>query len=811
MFVKKFKDLSKKDVNIAGGKGASLGEMYNSNIPVPNGFVVLSNAFDEFTEKTRLTNEIENELIKVDINKVETVENASEKIILAILKKEFPEKFKQSINKKFDELNTKFVAVRSSATSEDSSDAAWAGQLDTFLNTTKENLLENIKKCWASLFTPRAIFYRFEKKLDKTDVSVAVVIQKMVASQISGIAFSVHPITEDYNQILIEAGIGLGEAIVSGQITPDNYVIRKNDLEIEAKNISEQNKALFRGENGGVEWKNVKENSQKLSDEWILKLSKIIIHIEDHYGFPCDIEWAYENKELYITQSRPITTLTNLDSKKQEIEKKDDESNSNHLADEFIKELNEQSIVPPQHNSSIFVQASGWNFDKYFKEKYHDKTPLPVLVISKGSEGIMYYPFTKLVELCEEYFDNYWNDPTILTRIIETFEKHKEKSEKIYLEINKITKNEKEINNLYGKLEEIYTNTVELNAVSAFSFYFDKNIFEKLILKYKINISDKNKVWGLASKPVTNSFNKQRETYLLELISSKKSFNDIINKCRYFGADYGHIESEKELGKRLKQEYKEFINNPEKAKEKITTYKNELAARTKERERELKKLNKDELKIIYYINKIIELRDLRKDLISKMTLQLFLACEIMFDKFDVSKELIYFYRMDEIIKGEKYFKSIISELKKRKEGYSCLLSYNGTIKEENNFEINKKILEEFVNSKIKPRNKIKGQVAHKGLVKGKVRVVRNKEEFKYFEDGEVLVTGMTRPEFIPLMKKSIAIVTDEGGVTSHAAIISRELKKPCLIGTKDASRILKTGDLVEVDANKGIVKILEKK
>lgn len=316
MIVKKFKELSASDVDIAGGKGASLGEMYNANIPVPNGFVVLSGAFNEFTAKTGLVTEIEGELDKVDIDNVETVEKASENIRSMIFLKNFPEEFKKHIHKEFSELDAEFVAVRSSATSEDSADAAWAGQLDTFLNTTKENLLENIKKCWASLFTPRAIFYRFEKGLDKTDVSVAVVVQKMIASEISGIAFSVHPITEDINQLLIEAGIGLGEAVVSGQITPDNYVVKKDTLEIESKYISEQNRALFRGEEGGVMWVDVREHTQKLSDELIIKLSKIINHIEDHYEFPCDIEWAYAEEELYITQSRPITTLQNVELKK---------------------------------------------------------------------------------------------------------------------------------------------------------------------------------------------------------------------------------------------------------------------------------------------------------------------------------------------------------------------------------------------------------------------------------------------------------------------------------------------------------------
>src|SRR3989338_3707386 len=173
-----------------------------------------------------------------------TIENASKKINALILNAEMPEDIAGEIRKFFKKLKSKFVAVRSSATAEDSSAAAWAGQLESYLNTTKTNLLENVKKCWASLFTPRAIFYRFEKELHKQKISVAVVVQKMVESEVSGIAFSVHPVTQDRNQLIIEAGYGLGEAIVSGQITPDSYVVEKNEEIILDINVVEQNKML---------------------------------------------------------------------------------------------------------------------------------------------------------------------------------------------------------------------------------------------------------------------------------------------------------------------------------------------------------------------------------------------------------------------------------------------------------------------------------------------------------------------------------------------------------------------------------------
>jgi len=304
--------IGKKDTAIAGGKGASLSEMMQAGILVPPGFVISASAFDKFLEETDLNVEIDSILHTVNHKEIHTIENASEKIRALILSAKIPKDITIEIQKSFKELGIKYVAVRSSATAEDSTSAAWAGQLESYLNTTEKNLLENVKKCWASLFTPRAIFYRFEKDLYKQKISVAVVVQKMVESEKAGIAFSVHPVTQDKNQLVIEAAYGLGEAIVSGQITPDSYVIEKYPRRIIDKNVNVQTRGLYRSNKGGNEWRDIPKKrgeEQVLSDKEILELSDIIICIEAHYGFPCDIEWAKEKGKFYIVQSRPITTL----------------------------------------------------------------------------------------------------------------------------------------------------------------------------------------------------------------------------------------------------------------------------------------------------------------------------------------------------------------------------------------------------------------------------------------------------------------------------------------------------------------------
>ena len=223
-----------------------------------------------------------------------------------------PKPIVEAILKEFKKLKYKWVAVRSSATAEDSKIASWAGELDTFLYVNEKNLVETVKKCWASLFTPRAIFYRYEKKLVKTKVSVAVVVQKMVDSEVSGVAFSVHPVTQDRNQLIIEAGYGLGEAIVSGIITPDSYVVHKKEGTILDININIQEKQMIMKPAGGSVLKPVvkaKQDKQKLAGKQIIELAEIIKKIEKHYKCPQDIEWAIVKNKFYILQSRPITTL----------------------------------------------------------------------------------------------------------------------------------------------------------------------------------------------------------------------------------------------------------------------------------------------------------------------------------------------------------------------------------------------------------------------------------------------------------------------------------------------------------------------
>jgi len=310
-FIKDFKEINIKDVALAGGKGANLGELMEIGLPAPPGFVVSAKAFERFLEKADINVEVDAMWRRINIEDTESVEENSEILRDLILKQEFPSDLEKEVLNAFNKLRAKYVAVRSSATAEDSKIDSWAGQLETYLNTKREDLIENIKKCWASLYGPRALFYRVKRGLERKEVNIGVIIQKMIQSEISGVCFTVHPVTKDKNQMVIEAAWGLGEILVSGQITPDTYVIEKDSLEILDINLNLQEKMIIRAEKGNktVSVPKSKRNQQKLSEEKIKKLAHLCIKIENHYKDPQDIEWALEKGNFYIVQSRPITAL----------------------------------------------------------------------------------------------------------------------------------------------------------------------------------------------------------------------------------------------------------------------------------------------------------------------------------------------------------------------------------------------------------------------------------------------------------------------------------------------------------------------
>ncbi|MCL5411907.1 MAG: phosphoenolpyruvate synthase [Patescibacteria group bacterium] len=309
-----FREVDHEDLSLVGGKGANLGELTKIGIPVPQGFIVTSSAYYRFMEETKLIPRIKMLLKDVKADNSELLAEAAELIKKTIAKEKMPVGIVEEIKSSYRKLCGKkdfYVAVRSSATSEDSADASFAGQQRTYLNIIgEEDVVRAVQGCWASLFEPRAIFYRMEKKYDHFKMGIAVPVQQMVQSEVSGIMFTIDPVTNDKGKIIVEAVYGLGEMIVGGAVNPDHFEVNKNGFELASKQIGNQAKQMIKvGEKTKViPVSRAYQSKQKISNQKIIELAKIGKKIENHYLFPQDIEWAYNNSKLYIVQTRPVTT-----------------------------------------------------------------------------------------------------------------------------------------------------------------------------------------------------------------------------------------------------------------------------------------------------------------------------------------------------------------------------------------------------------------------------------------------------------------------------------------------------------------------
>ena len=312
-----FNEVTKNDIALVGGKGANLGEMTNAGIPVPPGFIVTAAAYFDFIEKAGLYDKIKTLLDPVDIHNSKQLQEIAAKVQKLITDAKMPPETAKDIQEAYVKMGKGLVAVRSSATAEDLPEASFAGQQATFLNIQGEkDVVVAVQGCWASLFGARAIFYRQEQGFAHFKVGIAVPVQRMVQSKTAGVMFTVEPTTSDKAKLIIEAVLGLGEMIVSGDVTPDHYVVDKKSVKIVEKQIKKQEWKLVKKAGAHGKTDNIKivltqeeQAKQKITDAEIIQLAEIGLTLEKHYDFPQDVEWATEDGKIYIVQTRPITTL----------------------------------------------------------------------------------------------------------------------------------------------------------------------------------------------------------------------------------------------------------------------------------------------------------------------------------------------------------------------------------------------------------------------------------------------------------------------------------------------------------------------
>ncbi len=806
MSIKFFSEIKKNYV--AGGKGLSLAKMYQSNFNVPNGYVIMANIFDDFLKKYNLEEEIKVIINKCDINNEEGLRENSKEIIEIISKYNISRNIEQEIIDKYKKLNCKYVAVRSSAISEDGKNYAWAGQLETFLNVDENDLLECVKKCWSSIFSPRALFYMI-KNNQISNISVAVVVQKMIQSDISGVAFSMNPTNNNLNEIVIEGVLGLGEAIVSGKVTPDIYIIDKKENKLKNKEIKKQKEKLIKI-NKSNKWINIEDSKiQKVPDKTILELSKIIKDIEEFYKFPIDVEWGIENNKVYILQCRPITTI-----------------NSSKLLNKIINNGNWNFYVSRKFNWFVENTEIYASLEKYQKETLGFEIATQNYLCLNGDEYSLDLDFEILCNKLDTYFK----------KDINFFEKFAKTEMDLVEEIKKYIK----------YLENYEIEKLNLNELK---IEFEK--FNGIYIKSFISgmtRPDDYLVDKLRKELIGNKFTEKEIEFIFSKISTCPNYFplsyseeplDLLN-IALLSQNGENIE--KVLEKHI-QKYSwikgplEFESTAFKKKDYLLRLENLLDTNIEERINNIKKIRKNneieykkilekykftekEEKLIKAIRDFIFLRTYTTEYSDHL---FYIARQTIFkeisNRINMPIEDLIMLDDKEIIqildKQGKLTNEIKDTLESRKKGFAMLWISGEvqTIFGDESLKIQGIISDIYKKSDNEEENTdkkvISGSIANTGRVIGIAKVLTKYEDVLKVEKGDIIVATMTTPDYVSAMEKAAGFITDEGGITCHAAILSREFNVPCIVGTINGTKEIRDGQKIELDAYKGKIYIIE--
>lgn len=783
--IKQFSQISSQDVGTCGGKWASLGEMTQAGFPVPNWFVLTTKAFW--------------------VNSHER----DDKVLHA-----------------FDQLDCKFVAVRSSGTKEDGIDDSFAGQFDTYLFVTKEKLIEQIIECHNSIDSNRIISYCESKNINRKDIKVAVVVQKMVNSDVAGVCFTVNPVSGETDEVMIEAGYGVWEAVVSGMITPDNYIIDKITGTIQ-KTISEQIKKLVLDiEQWWTKEEQIEStimSSQKLSDNHILELAEYAKNIEKHYGKPMDTEWAVEDGKLYILQARPITT----NIKKNIYE---DIISTKRLDDRFL--LEEIKWSSPLLFAGIFRRLT-WRFNEEFN------IPIEINLIYKENTSYLYFKHKQLNIasriLLKKSLDN-------VNFLYEIDQNNKKTQEETFAFANKLIEKDIEIvsdEELMSLFQEYALKLEQCIVVWRVDniLEFENEFFSTTLRNYLSRIiKEKNfpmspaEAFSIFSTPNRKTRWLQQEDSLQDIAQKIKNDQKLLNF--FLENDVNTISQDlKSLSTMIDEKIESHTKKYEwyffmyewptwKKLDFISAIKNILAdAKSKEIEENIinikadliQKLNIDEYhqKLLDEASEIVFNKDLRKHAIyyiSYVWLRLFE---------EIGKRSNLSVRAVRCILPREMQDLSISTIKNidlwSRENWFIMRFYEGNQNVDfTTSEVDKFFKETQEKNKVQWDIKIlKWSCAFPWMTTWVVKIIDSPEDMYKMNEWEILVSHQTDPDILPAMKLAKAFITDLGGITCHAAIVSREMKKICIVWTKIATQILKDWDIVEVDADNGIVRILK--
>ncbi|WP_314590424.1 phosphoenolpyruvate synthase [Paenibacillus terrigena] len=858
-----FQEMEKAQLWLVGGKGLNLGELSKMDgVHVPEGFCVTTVGYKKAIEQNETYHALINRLTMLKAEDRDQIGEISRKIRQILMEVEIPSDVVKAVTHYLSQFGEEHAyAVRSSATAEDLPHASFAGQQDTYLNIIGvDAIMQHISKCWASLFTDRAVIYRMQNGYDHSQVYLSVVVQRMVFPQASGILFTADPITSNRKQLSIDASYGLGEALVSGLVSADLYKVQEG--EIVEKRIATKKLAIYGRKEGGTETQQidpVQQKTQTLTEQQILQLAHIGRQIEAYFGCPQDIEWCLAHDTFYIVQSRPITTLFPIP------EAKDQE---NHV---YVSVGHQQMMTDPMKplGLSLFQLTS---FGPRFKaggRLFVDITPMLAspdsrdnLLNTLGSDPlikgalmtIIERDFIKLLPNDQtapipgrsntDMLAQFENDPTIVSDLIK---RSQTSIEELKQNIQAKSGSDlfdfilEDIQQLKKILFDPQSSAVFMAAINATS-WINENMNEWL--------GEKNAADTL-SQSVQNNITSEMGLALLNVADVIRPYPEVIDYLQYVKDDNFLDELPKLRGG---QETQDTINaylnkygmrcsgeidiTKTRWSEKPTTLIPMILSNIKNHEpnashRKFEQgrqeaLNKEQelldrlmqlpdgeqkaketKRMIDLIRNFIGYREypkygmvnryfVYKQALLKEAEQLIQAGVIQ------EKEDIYdltFEELHEVVRTNKLDYQIIS---KRKEEYKLYEKLTPPRVITSDGEI---IAGKYKRENL-PAEAIVGLPVSSGVIEGRARVILNMEDAD-LEDGDILVTAFTDPSWTPLFVSIKGLVTEVGGLMTHGAVIAREYGLPAVVGVENATNLIKDGQRIRVHGTEGYIEILE--
>lgn len=869
-YVLGFGDIDKTKLMLVGGKGANLGELSRiKGISVPAGFCISTDAFKKILEQTPSINELLNQLALLKLEDRAKIGELSGYIRKDIEAVTIPQDISAQILGFLSRLGEeKAYAVRSSATAEDLPTASFAGQQDTYLNIIgKEAILKHVSKCWASLFTERAVIYRLQNGFDHRKVTLAVVVQQMVFPQAAGILFTADPVTSNRKIVSIDAGFGLGEALVSGLVNADNYKV--SDGKISSKKIAGKKLAIYALKDGGTQEQEIEPTSQKqqvLPDAQILELAQLGRKIEEHFGTPQDIEWCLVDGAFYIVQSRPITTLYPIP------EANDQE---NHV---YISVGHQQMMTDPikplglsffllttpapmrKAGGRLFVDVSRHLSTsagrKMLINVMGDAEPLIkdalMTVVKRGFIKLL--PEDKKVqghpaankEMGWKYLAQFEDNPLLVSNLITLTQDSIEE-----LKQNIQTKSGVELFDFIledmQQLKKILFNP-QSSAVIRIGMYASAWVNKK-ILKW---LGEKN-VADTLSLSAPNNITSEMGLALLDVADVIRPYPAIINYLQdvqqetkdNFLAELGKLEGGREAQAAIEAYLARYgmrcageiditrtrwsenpailvpliLNNiknfePEASRRKFIQGQQEARKKENELLEKLAQLPDSKRKIrettrmITLIRNFIGYREYPKyGMISRYFVykQALLkeAAKLVQANLIHEKEDIYYLTFEELREVVRFNKLDYSVISARKDEYKLYEKLTPSRVMTSDGEI---ITGRYKREHL-PVGAIVGLAVSSGVVEGRARVILNMEEAD-LEDGDILVTSFTDPSWTPLFVAIKGLVTEVGGLMTHGAVIAREYGLPAVVGVENATKLIKDGQPIRVHGTEGYIEIL---